>query len=216
VPPVSSLGFWNPIRLAEAIFWTGISRGPLCRNSGRQWSEWSELNRRPPAPRAGALPGCATPCLFATFRDIGCREKAGGTSRRCPCKTSFEARPLSKRLPSLTRLAVPCYRANPASLWRSNVQGRRAGRLRGRSHGLPPNGETRLRRLLYWRNVDESNVRDRRPRPGVRAPLPTIQQYAPYWRRVEGSNSTAYAVPSVQSWLPSPRRHSPFGGAGAS
>ena len=28
------------------------------------WSGRPDLNRRPPAPKAGALPGCATPRLF--------------------------------------------------------------------------------------------------------------------------------------------------------
>jgi hypothetical protein len=28
---------------------------------GIMWSGWPDLNRRPPAPKAGALPGCATP-----------------------------------------------------------------------------------------------------------------------------------------------------------
>src|SRR5262249_27251789 len=28
--------------------------------SRRSWSEWGDLNSRPPAPEAGALPGCAT------------------------------------------------------------------------------------------------------------------------------------------------------------
>src|SRR2546426_5539856 len=27
----------------------------------KEWSGWPDLNRRPPAPKAGALPGCATP-----------------------------------------------------------------------------------------------------------------------------------------------------------
>src|ERR1700751_5591146 len=32
---------------------------------GRSWSGRSDLNTRPPAPHAGALPGCATPRRFA-------------------------------------------------------------------------------------------------------------------------------------------------------
>ena len=27
---------------------------------GEEWSEWKDSNLRPPAPEAGALPGCAT------------------------------------------------------------------------------------------------------------------------------------------------------------
>ena len=44
---------------------TGWSSGqnPACVNccSGRVWSGRGDLNSRPPAPKAGALPGCATP-----------------------------------------------------------------------------------------------------------------------------------------------------------
>src|SRR5262245_7010393 len=32
----------------------------LSKKSGKIWSEWQDLNLRPPAPEAGALPGCAT------------------------------------------------------------------------------------------------------------------------------------------------------------
>jgi hypothetical protein len=39
-----------------------------------QWSGWADLNRRPPEPHSGALPGCATPrhqCLhFDLFTEI--------------------------------------------------------------------------------------------------------------------------------------------------
>ncbi len=35
-------------------------RGSSCRQ-GRDWSGREDLNLRPPAPKAGALPGCATP-----------------------------------------------------------------------------------------------------------------------------------------------------------
>src|SRR6266404_7103267 len=40
---------------------------PLCRKSGRE-----DSNLRPPAPKAGALPGCATP-----------REASAGSTRSC-------------------------------------------------------------------------------------------------------------------------------------
>ena len=31
-----------------------------CENSLNFWSGWADLNRRPPEPHSGALPGCAT------------------------------------------------------------------------------------------------------------------------------------------------------------
>ena len=31
------------------------------RVSYTEWSGWTDLNRRPPEPHSGALPGCATP-----------------------------------------------------------------------------------------------------------------------------------------------------------
>ena len=34
------------------------------RAKNREWSGREDLNLRPPAPKAGALPGCATPRLF--------------------------------------------------------------------------------------------------------------------------------------------------------
>src|SRR5437764_605797 len=33
------------------------------------WSEWQDLNLRPPLPARGALPGCATPRLIAHVAD---------------------------------------------------------------------------------------------------------------------------------------------------
>src|SRR5713101_6514080 len=68
-------------RVYDARNWTGVSLweeagyGELLSNlfsglttsteflsiSGRDWSGRPDLNRRPPAPKAGALPGCATP-----------------------------------------------------------------------------------------------------------------------------------------------------------
>src|SRR6266545_2556225 len=121
-------------------------------------------------PDSSALPGCATPCLFATFRDTGCREKAGGTGRRCPCKTPHEARPLSRRLPSLSRLAVP-YRANPATFWRGCVRG--AGPA---DCGPAPTGDRRKGRSdsdasFNWRSIDESNVRDTKATPRGSSPV---------------------------------------------
>ena len=50
---------------------TGKSKVPLVPETGldrwnvrrRHWSGRLDLNQRPPAPKAGALPGCATPRL---------------------------------------------------------------------------------------------------------------------------------------------------------
>ena len=36
---------------------------------GEEWSGREDLNLRPPAPKAGALPGCATPRHFAVSFD---------------------------------------------------------------------------------------------------------------------------------------------------
>src|ERR1700712_1244789 len=33
---------------------------PSAETSGKSWSEWQDLNLRPPRPERGALPGCAT------------------------------------------------------------------------------------------------------------------------------------------------------------
>src|SRR6266852_3607022 len=34
--------------------------------AGKDWSGRADLNRGPPAPKAGALPGCATPRLYCS------------------------------------------------------------------------------------------------------------------------------------------------------
>ena len=36
-------------------------RGEVDIISVNSWSGWADLNRRPPEPHSGALPGCATP-----------------------------------------------------------------------------------------------------------------------------------------------------------
>ena len=38
----------------------GRKRRSCGRSGGKEWSEWQDSNLRPPAPEAGALPGCAT------------------------------------------------------------------------------------------------------------------------------------------------------------
>ena len=67
--------------------------GKTFQETGKIWSEWQDLNLRPPAPEAGALPGCATlrpPRL--TYIDVSpegrkkrpdCRG-ARGLAYRCP------------------------------------------------------------------------------------------------------------------------------------
>jgi hypothetical protein len=39
----------------------GTPMGQLFWNQQEDWSGRGDLNARPPAPKAGALPGCATP-----------------------------------------------------------------------------------------------------------------------------------------------------------
>ena len=44
--------------------------GKSIKTAGKIWdlvSGWSDLNRRPPEPHSGALPGCATPRPTATY-----------------------------------------------------------------------------------------------------------------------------------------------------
>ena len=36
----------------------------------REWSGRADLNRGPPAPKAGALPGCATPRLSSIINEL--------------------------------------------------------------------------------------------------------------------------------------------------
>ena len=43
------------------IFHRPLGRNQLNRNQQGVWSGRGDLNARPPAPKAGALPGCATP-----------------------------------------------------------------------------------------------------------------------------------------------------------
>src|SRR3972149_1871320 len=45
------------------------------------WSGWPDLNRRPPAPKAGALPGCATPRRTPT---ISHPPRGRGAARAAP------------------------------------------------------------------------------------------------------------------------------------
>ena len=53
------------------------------------WSGWPDLNRRRPAPKAGALPHCATPRCYGIFggrggiRTHGRHHTAGGFQDRC-------------------------------------------------------------------------------------------------------------------------------------
>src|SRR5215470_10366660 len=48
----------------RGVIWFGAAvKGLLLNlvtNLVTKWSEWGDLNSRPPAPEAGALPGCAT------------------------------------------------------------------------------------------------------------------------------------------------------------
>jgi hypothetical protein len=46
-------------RIGVACGWMPFD-GKTFQESGKIWSEWQDLNLRPPAPEAGALPGCAT------------------------------------------------------------------------------------------------------------------------------------------------------------
>ncbi len=56
---VGSASIWTQV--GPKLCWetTGASRMYWCRRS--YWSGRADLNRGPPAPKAGALPGCATP-----------------------------------------------------------------------------------------------------------------------------------------------------------
>ena len=47
----------------------GTSLNQLFWNQQEVWSGRGDLNARPPAPKAGALPGCATPRRFAGIEE---------------------------------------------------------------------------------------------------------------------------------------------------
>src|SRR5206468_9625181 len=46
---------------------TGDGHRRSRRQAGSEWSGRADLNGRPPAPKAGALPGCATPRLSRRY-----------------------------------------------------------------------------------------------------------------------------------------------------
>src|SRR4029078_7858485 len=46
--------------LQAGVTGVGAAVKGLLPNLVNRWSEWGDLNSRPPAPEAGALPGCAT------------------------------------------------------------------------------------------------------------------------------------------------------------
>src|SRR5438552_17154491 len=49
------------------------------------WSGREDLNLRPPAPKAGALPGCATPRLSSDSASTGCRKQPFRGLNRLRC-----------------------------------------------------------------------------------------------------------------------------------
>src|ERR1035437_197773 len=49
----------------------GRSNDQLFSNQRLYWSGRGDLNARPPAPKAGALPGCATPRLYSFYTASG-------------------------------------------------------------------------------------------------------------------------------------------------
>src|SRR5208337_4944688 len=59
------LGWWNrlPPRDSKSQPWSARVKFRL---GNENWSGRADLNRGPPAPKAGALPGCATPRLFCS------------------------------------------------------------------------------------------------------------------------------------------------------
>ena len=101
------------------------------------WSGRKDLNLRPPAPHAGALPGCATPRRNRRdYSRISCRAPAAGGFPRAPA----EFRPDRAHLRRSSRSASPPSRLiGPCSPSRTTSQsdvGRR-GRRRG-DVGLEP------------------------------------------------------------------------------
>jgi hypothetical protein len=57
--------------MPTGLTWPSRSNSPL-RTSvqpSRPWSGRQDLNLRPPAPKAGALPNCATPRSTQAYRD---------------------------------------------------------------------------------------------------------------------------------------------------
>src|SRR6266851_2184706 len=68
------------IRFSKRLWWANTPRvfGKRTRKSSK-WSGREDLNLRPPAPHAGALPGCATPrqARDCTRVDISRRARRG-------------------------------------------------------------------------------------------------------------------------------------------
>jgi hypothetical protein len=58
---------------------------PRPEDAEEEWSEWGDSNSRPPAPEAGALPGCATLRLDEVrYIDGGTKPRKETRDLRCP------------------------------------------------------------------------------------------------------------------------------------
>src|SRR5208283_687906 len=66
------------------------------------WSGRADLNRGPPAPKAGALPGCATPRESITYEGIlpWKNHKAGLQQMQLPSTVLVTAPPTARTLPA--------------------------------------------------------------------------------------------------------------------
>ena len=110
------------MRFAEKTFQPGPSFGPkvlpmsseqsVTYVSGpdrRIWSGRGDLNARPPAPKAGALPGCATPRL-STYLILNhflgrCKDSPRCRAKRMPTWQRSRTTKIVRRLPQVALLA---------------------------------------------------------------------------------------------------------------
>src|SRR3546814_8615436 len=97
------------------------ARGGACsrRGNGRNWSGRQDSNLRHPAPKAGALPGCATPRTADALRFHALGEQAertAGTRRAAPRPgvLRYRSEEHTSELQSLMRIsyAVFCLKKN--------------------------------------------------------------------------------------------------------
>ena len=92
LPPISAHARFanasDTIRTTTCSSGCGVDRPGWARRAltravrprDRNWSEWQDLNLRPPAPEAGALPGCATLRPAGKARYLA--GSSGGVKRR--------------------------------------------------------------------------------------------------------------------------------------
>src|SRR3989304_5525224 len=77
-PPAPARGPPRPARSGQRARARRRRRPAVAVRVREVWSGWPDLNRRPPAPKAGALPGCATPRRTPTISHPPRSRRAAG------------------------------------------------------------------------------------------------------------------------------------------